>query len=220
MISNSLRVKAVNFRRKGKSYNFISNSLNIPKSTLSNWFGKVAWSSSVKELLIEKSKKTSSLHLKRLNKIRQSNLKNLYLKAITEADEEFISLKKSSLFISGIFIYWGEGDRVFKNGQVRVSNIDSRMLLIFKRFLEKSCRILSEKIKGHIIIYDDLSSDECLRFWSKNVKIPKVNFSKPVMIKGRSEKRSPYGICTVQISNKFLKRKILRWIDLSADEIN
>ena len=42
---------ALKLRKLGKSYNKISNELDIPKSTLCSWFSKIDWSQSVKEEL-------------------------------------------------------------------------------------------------------------------------------------------------------------------------
>lgn len=45
------------------------------------------------------------------------------------------------------------------------------------------------------------------------------NFIKPTIINGRHKtRRLAYGVCTVSITNKYLKRKLLTWIDLYKKE--
>lgn len=138
-----------------------------------------------------------------------------------EAVKEFSRFKNNPLFLSALSIYWGEGDKVFKNGQVRVSNIDWKMLNVFRKFLEEICFVPINKVHGAILLYPDLKTEECLNFWSSHVNLPKQNFFKPVVIKGRAGigRSTPYGIGIVQVCNKALKKKILKWIELISDKL-
>lgn len=214
MISK-IKLQAIKLRREGKSYNKIAKSLNTSKGTISYWLGKLDWSESIKKQLIEKTKEASSRRLIHLNNLKKIKFDKLYKKAEAEAIEDFEKLKSDPLFLAGISIYWGEGDKNFKNGQVRVSNIDSRLLKIFSIFLNKSCEIEKNKIKGYLLIYPDLDAINCLSYWSKNIEISLNNFCKPTTIQGRHKTKTlSYGVCTILTNNKYLKKKILIWIDL------
>ncbi len=218
-MKTDLRKEAFRLRKMNGSYNFLSKKLGVSKSTLSLWFKSEGWSSSIKEKLTNKNSFRNKERLKRMNDKRRMNLERLYVDADNEAIEEFSALKNNPLFITAISLYWGEGDKIFKNGQVRVSNIDWKMLDIFKRFLQNICSVPEEKLRGEILLYPDLDPDECLNFWSSHVNLPKQNFFKPVLIKGRPGKRrtTHYGIGIIQVSDKALKKKILKWVELTSD---
>jgi len=213
------KIKAFRLRKLGKSYNQISVILNINKSTLSGWFRNFDWSKDVKKKLIEKSKKTSSKRLIKLNNIEKKKWNQYYIEAEKEATKEFEGIKKNKLFIAGIVIYWGEGDKSFKNGIVRVSNTDEKMLRIFNEFLQKICKIDIKKIRAGLLLYPDIDPVGCLNFWSKYIRIEKDRFFKSTIIQGKHKtKRLGKGVCIISVSDKYFKKKILTWLDLFVSE--
>lgn len=217
---NDKKVLAFKLRKQGKSYNYITKATKVAKSTLSDWLRGFDWSGDIKDSLSKKVQKVHQRRLVELNNARKKKLLKWYKEAEKEAVNEFSKFKKDPLFLVGISLYWGEGDRVFKNGQVRLSNVNSKILFIFYKFLHVVCSVPKERIKAHVIIYPDLDSDKCLRFWSENVTIPLQNFSKPVLIQGRHKNNKlTNGVCSIEVSNKFLKRKILTWLDLLSNEM-
>lgn len=211
---------AIKLRRSGKSYTHISQALHIPKSTLSEWFSNEEWSSKIKQSLQEKSKVLSRNKIRKLHVARQIKLEEFYIKAEKEAKREFSIYKNNSLFSAGVMLYWGEGDKKFSNGIVRISNTDPLLIKTFRNFLLKFSNFSLEKIKGWILLYPDLSSDICLNYWSREAGILRGNFIKSTLIVGRHKtNRSPYGTCTIYVTNKYLKKKILKWIDLFKIEL-
>lgn len=215
MKTEELKNKAFDLRKKGSSYGQISSLLNLSKSTVSLWFKDIVWSQEVKKQLIEKSKEDSRERLNDLNNLRNKKLVQYYLEAEEEAIKEYSNLKKDKLFITGISLYWGEGDKVFKNGIVRISNIDEKLLKVFNDFLQKICRVDIEKIRADILLYPDLNPDECLKFWSKEIKIAKDRFFKSTVIQGRHKtNRLGNGVCIISAHDKYLKKKMLVWLDL------
>lgn len=219
-MKSDLKEKVFKLRKTGKSYNQISKTLNIPKSTLSDWLKSTGWSNKIKIKLQNSSKQYSSDRMKRLNIAKRSDLVKIYQAAVKEAEKEFKELKWFPLFISGISIYWGEGDKINKY-LVRVSNVDPDLLKVYKLFLTNVCGVNESAIKTYILIYPDLDQDTCIKYWSKNLKLPLENFTKCVKIQGRHKtKRLNYGVCTVYVSSAYLKKKMLKWIELSANEFN
>jgi len=134
-----------------------------------------------------------------------------------EAKREFNDFAQNPLFIAGISLYWGEGDRKMKNGLVRLGNTDWRIIALFIEFLEKIAKVPKEKIKLSLTLYPDLSEEKCKIFWSQKCKIPLKQFYKTQFIRGRHPtKRLSYGICSVVVSSRRLKEKIFTWINLFA----
>jgi len=202
-------------RKKGLSYSAISNRLVVPKSTISYWFKDIDWSKDIKKQLSDKAKIISTERLKRLIVLRKIKYDKLYQLAQREAEIYFLKNKNNLLFITGIMLYWGEGDKNFKNGAIRITNTDPTMIKIFKQFLLDIFNYEETKIRAWLLLYPDLNIKECLKYWNANTDIPLINFTKSTII-GRRHKthRLPYGVCTISITNKYLKKKILTWIDL------
>jgi hypothetical protein len=206
-------------RVAGKSYNDIERQLNIPKSTLSGWFGGVDWSQTVRENLVKSTKKFHVEQLKKVSQDRGQKLRLIYERAENEAREEFELLKNNPLFISVIMAYWGEGDKRSK-GRCSISNSDPHMLRLFSLFLEKVCTVPKAEIKAWILAYPDTNTTESLVYWSRLTGVWVGNFKKTIFIKGKSAKRRlPYGVCYVYISSTYLKRKILLWMTLLSQHL-
>ncbi len=206
---------AIQLRKKGLSYNKISKELGIPKSTMHYWFRDEVWSQKIKE---ELNRKNIYVAKKRLRKIiikRQAYWEKWREEHRQEARKEFPKLKNNPLFISGIMLYWGEGDSVLKNCIVSLANTDPEMIRIFSAFLQKICRTPKEKIRIFLNLYPDLNDDICKKFWSKISGIPTEQFTKTQFIEGRHPtKRLEYGVCHIRLSSRGLKEKIFVWLKL------
>jgi hypothetical protein len=219
MKTEAVKNQAWALRQKDKSYGQISSLLGLSKSTVSLWFKDANWSQDIKNRLIRKAADDSRKRLYHLNKVRKQRLDKNYLEAAEAARQEFFQIKKDRLFITAMSLYWGEGDKVFKNGIARISNIDAKLLKVFNDFLQKICWVSTENIRAGILLYPDLNSDACLKFWSKEVKIAESRFFKPTVIQGKHKiNRLGHGVCIVSVHDKYLKKKILVWLELFRQE--
>ncbi len=205
---------ALKLRKQGKSYNKISKELDIPKSTLSDWFSDIKWSNDTKKELTRKANYVARKRLRLINKARRKMWEEWREKAREQARKDFPLLKNNPLFIAGLMMYWGEGDSKIKN-PFRLSNTDPRMIALYTKFLTKSLNIPKENLRAALILYPDLSEEKCIKFWAKIVGIPKSQFYKTQFIKGyHPTRRLSQGICMIICGNKQIKEKILVWIDL------
>lgn len=206
---------ATKLRKAGKSYKTIGRELNIPKSTLSEWFSGENWSKEIKKDLAQKANYISRKKLSRYNQKRRIEKIKLINKARISAKQEYSSLSKDSLFIAGLMLYWGEGDSKLENNLVRLSNTNPNLIRVFTLFLTIICNIPTNKIKGWILLYPDLNETKCLDFWSNASGLELSQFTKPTFIKGRHPtRRLSYGVCQITHTNRLLKEKIAMWIDL------
>ena len=204
---------AIQLRKDGLSYNAISEKLSVPKSTLSEWFSEFSWSAVIKKDLTQKAFEKSYPKLMEMSMVWKTKWEKVRENARNEAEKEFTNLAKDPLFIAGVMIYWGEGDRNLKT-PVRVSNTDPEMLRIFVKFLRQICNIPVGKIKGYIVIYPDLDETTCKKYWSAKIGIEPHLFFKTQVIQGRHKtKRLTYGIGAVRVSSCQLKEKMLIWIE-------
>jgi hypothetical protein len=212
---------AIKLRRKGKSYNKISKELNIPKSTLSDWFSNLRWSQTIKKELERKANYIARKRLRLICKARREYWEKWREEFRKEARKEFPVLKSNPLFIAGLMIYWGEGDSSLRH-QVRLSNSDPKMIKLFNGFLQKICKIPKEKIRLSLIIYPDLADRVCKKFWSTKTKISLNQFDKSNIIYGRHPtKRLENGVCIIRVNGTpDLKEKIITWTTLMVNELN
>ncbi len=210
--------EAVRLRKIGMSYNEIKTTLGVPKSTLSDWLKTNGWSDKIKRLLIKKAQIKSTIRLQKLNLIRGKHLAQLYEEARSEAKSEFEHFKLYPLFVAGVAIYWGEGDKATRN--LRLGNTDPAMIKIFVKFLREICGAEKEKIRAYVLLYPDLDSEHCKNFWIEQSGLTGKNFNKCVIIQGRHKtRRTKYGVCTVGISSSYLKEKMFTWLDLLPKEL-
>lgn len=201
-------------RKSGKSYNEIKNVLGTPKSTLSGWLANIDWSNRVKKTLKEKSQKQHTVRLRKLNIVRGRFLVRAYQEARSEAKKEFVQFKFHPLFISGVSIYLGEGDRLSR-GFVRIANVDPLMIRLFVKFLNEVCGVSKNKIWASILIYPDIDDESSKRFWVENSGLSYDSFTKSTVIKGRHKtRRTQHGICTVGLNSTYLKEKMRIWMHL------
>ncbi len=206
-------------RKSGKSYNEILTKLRVPKSTLSDWFSHADWSREIKNKLNASLIEKSTARFRDLNKVRGIHLSRAYAEARKEAADEFRRLKYHPLFIAGLMLYWGEGDKLTAS-QTRIINTDADMINLFVLFLRNICQIPVEKIRGCAIIYPDLEATTCREYWSNRSGLPAGNFNKCVVIQGRHKtKRLSYGMGQILVSSTYFKAKMNEWLKLLPKEL-
>ena len=206
-------------RRSGKSYAEIYAALRIPKSTLSGWMAEIDWSSALKKKLSLSAQAGHSIRLQELNKLRGRNLAKAYDAAREEARIDFEVLKYNPLFISGIMLYWGEGDKLTKYA-TSLSNTDPYLIRLYVFFLENVCRLPKEKIKAHVLIYPDLDEEKCRLYWASRSHIALSRFTKCTVMQGRHKvRRLKNGVCMVVVSSTYFKAKMLEWLALLPNEL-
>lgn len=206
--------KAFALRRSGKSYSEIQWKLGVPKSTLSDWLRDVEWSEGLKKHLAKDAVEKGRITLRKLDRVRGVYLARVYAEAREEAKREFEHFKFYPLFIAGMAVYWGEGDKLTKH-IIRIANTDPGMIRVFLKFLVDVCGIARDRIRASLLLYPDLDDLECKKFWIKATNLHEGNFNKSVVIRGRHKtRRLQYGVCNITISSAYLKEKMMIWLSL------
>lgn len=207
--------KVFELRRQGKSYKHIGRELKIPISTISAWLKNEPWSQAIKT---ELSAQVSWLNPKNLELLIRANKERWRIKHEeyrNAAIREFPRLKNNPLFIAGIMLYWGEGEKQQKSSVVRLGNSEPEMLKTFNLFLTKVLKISPDKIYAWLLLYPDLVDLVQKNFWSKATGIPLNQFKKSIFIRGKHPtKRLSYGVCTIFVNSRALKERILKWLEL------
>ncbi|MBI3306045.1 hypothetical protein HYZ82_02840 [Candidatus Nomurabacteria bacterium] len=205
--------KVFELRRNGKTYREIKKEITISQSTLSQWLKGEEWSKNIQDVNTRKQISISTDRLRKMNEGRRIMLEKKYNETEKEAIREFEIYKNDPLFIGGLMLYAGEGDKRTK-GVIRLANTDFFVHRVFLEFIKKFTKTPMEKIRFSVLLYPDLNIEDSKIKWSQELKIPLTNFHKPIVIQGRSKnKRLHFGVGSTIISNSFLKRKILLWMD-------
>jgi hypothetical protein len=158
--------------------------------------------------------------MKIMSQKKKRERKKFYQSIKQVAQKQFKKFSQEKLFLGGLLIYWGEGDNKLKNGIIRVTNTDPIMLKLFYFFLKKYFPEIFPKIKAYLILYSDLVEQKCVKFWSKKIGLKQIYFTRSQYIQGHHPtKRLNYGICTLVITNRAYKEKIIIWLELLRKKI-
>lgn len=152
---------------------------------------------------------------------RRSRSEATYVKRNPRGDPFKVrkNLNARDLFLKGLGLglYWGEGDKS-RSTQLRVSNTDPRLIRKFREILIKIYRVKKEKIRYSLIVFNDGSKTEAIKFWTKQLNIKKQQLGKVTEIpsrgKGTYKNKSMLGVLAISVANKKLKEIILREISL------
>ncbi|AKM83518.1 hypothetical protein A2422_01450 [Candidatus Woesebacteria bacterium RIFOXYC1_FULL_31_51] len=214
--STDIKEKIYSLRQKSLSYSKIQKLTKIPKSTLSDWLSDEDWSIKIKNNLTEKHLKNYKPNLIKALKVMAKMKDDRYRKYRAEALIDYKKFKNDPLFIFGLGLYWGEGDKKSGN-MVAVTNSDPNILSVIAKFYRKYLSLDESKLGIKLFIYKDINIDFAIDFWSKLLKIPRNQFIKVQILESRAKltkTKLKYGICTLYCSNTEFHIKIREWIRL------
>lgn len=203
-------------RHKSKSYSEIQKLTKIPKSTLSDWLSDEDWSIKIKNQLTENALVNYKPNLEKSLKVITEKKNARLLKYRTQALKDYKKFRNDPLFVFGLGLYWGEGDKK-STYSVAVTNSDPNILRIIAKFFRKYLSIDESMFRIRLFIYKDIDKIFAMNFWSKLLDVPKSQFIKVQTLESRSKltkTKLKYGICTLYCSNTEFHIKIMEWIRL------
>ncbi|MFZ3054394.1 MAG: helix-turn-helix domain-containing protein [Minisyncoccales bacterium] len=212
------REKALSLRKEGMSYSQIKKELGLSKSTLSSWLRNYPLSK-------DRIRELRDCNEFRIEKFREAmrEKREKKLKEIYQAQRKILlPLKTREFFMMGLGLYWGEGTKCRQDG-LSVSNTDPAIIKFFICWLNKTLGVPKEKIKIALQLYSDMDIDKEMKFWSKETKIPLLQFTKPYVKKNSSERINHkgsfgHGTCNARINNVFLAQKIFMSLKVISDK--
>ena len=210
--------KAFELRKEGRSYREIEAVLGVSRSTLSEWFRNVEWSKHVRKTNDIRSIVVSREHIIKMNSARKSRLDSLYKETSENAARDFEQYKHEPLFMAGLMIYAGEGDKRSPN-LVRISNSEFYLHKIFIRFALKYIGVEREDLRCALLLYPEHTVEECTEKWSLELDLKRSQFHKPQIIVGKEvKKRLQFGVGMSILSSTRLKKRVLTWLELCAKD--
>lgn len=207
--------RAFELRRQGLSYKKIWRELGIPIGTLAGWFKDEPWSVEIRDRLASTESLAYPEKLKRLIAVVKQKYAALHKSYREEARREFSILKNKPLFVAGLMLYWGEGNKKVENSKIGLSNSEPGMIKVFYLFLTKIMKIPNEKIRLNLLLYPDLADMPLRKLWSTATGIPLSQFRNSIYIRGRHPiRRLSYGVGNIGVGGRKYKEKLLEWIKL------
>lgn len=214
------RQKAIELRKKGKTYSQIKNELKIPKSTLSDWLQDFPLTEEQINELNKNKKLSKQIAIEKTiivkkNK-REKRLKDTYIRE----KHNWKRLTQKELVLAGLFLYWGEGKKGM-NGQVSINNTDPNVIRFALNWYINGLYVPKEKIRIDLHLYNDMNLTNELNYWSDLLNIPLAQFFKPYVKQSSriniNQKGFGHGTCGLVVNNVLLKEKIMMSIKAISD---
>lgn len=216
MHSLSTRDMALELRRDGFAYSYISEKTGLSKSTLSEWLSGVSYTPNrqtierVGKAIAASNAQKVRIRLEETEKVRQA------------AFLDIGKVSKRDLFMFGLGLYLGEGAKTYDI--TRIVNSDPKVIHLAMEWFY-NLGVMREQFLLTLHLYPDSDVERSLQFWSHTTTIPRSQFGK-TQIDRRVNKRKnragklPYGTAHLTVRSLgrkefgvVLARKIQAWND-------
>jgi hypothetical protein len=210
-----LKLRALELRKRGMSYNEIKLKVPVSKDTLSRWCRDVILTPEQRGVLLKKkiegANKGRLLGAKKLQQRRINQINELFEKGKNEIG----GLSVRDRFIAGAALYLGEGYRTDR--AVGFANSDPTVIKFMMDWFRKFADVPEERFTGQIWIYKGRDRIKAERFWSNLTGIPITRFSKTYIAENKDNSRKirknvhEFGVFSIRISMAGVQRRILGW---------
>ena len=157
------RKNVYRLRRQLLSYSEINKITKIPKSTLSDWLSDEKWSIEIRNNLASQHLINYKSNLIKSLKIIKAKKYIRYAKFRKQALSEYIKYRNDPLFIFGLGLYWGEGDKKSVYS-VAITNSDSDILYVSAKFFRKYLCINENNFRIRLFIYEVINLEFAINF--------------------------------------------------------
>lgn len=202
------RRQAFQLRKQGKSYSQIKKELGLSKSTLSLWLRNYPLSKEQIDALRGKSPQRIEKYRQTMQRKREKRLSIFY----KEEKKKWLPLSSKELFIAGLFLYWGEGNKV-QRSTVSINNTDPSVIKFALYWMIKGLSVPRENITVFLHLYNDMDIEKEINYWSEELKMDKNRFTKPYIKKSRrtdlDQKGYGHGTCGIRVNKTEYKERIL-----------
>jgi len=203
-------------RKAGHSYSQIKSTLNVSKGSLSLWLKDMPLSDErIRELRdnsqirIEKTRETK-------RRKKEQRRTEVYKKVASDIEKS-----KNSFFVSGFYLYWGEGTKTAEYS-VSFTNTDSTMVRCFIQWLSL-LGVPTNRLKVKLHVYSDQNEKRLKEYWSNQTGVPLENFNKTYIKTselGRKTYKGMYGhgTCVIFYHNRDMYEYVLAGVKYLRDK--
>ena len=174
----SLKNKAIELRKKGKTYSEILGDIKVSKSTLSLWLRDVGMSKAQKQVFSEK-KRLGQLKGAKARKTQRIELSE---KIFSESEKEVGKISEREFWLIGVTLYWGEGSKekdTRPGSGIEFTNSDPHMLRLFIYWLFEIFKLTEDNMVFEIYIHRLYMGriEGVKKYWSEILNIPVSRFT-------------------------------------------
>ncbi len=201
----------------GRTYREIYHVLKVPKSTLSTWFAKKI-----------KRPFTRSEMLAHLASIRPRAMAILTARAGMRRAQEDARVREIVKGLNNTFqfrdivtkkallamLYWAEGAKHEGVHGITFVNTDPRLAQLFIILLRQCYLIKEEKFSIRLNLHYYHSKAKAITFWSKQLSVPREQFTKPHFKKRHNTRRfrkNFAGICSIYYGDNAIRKEMLEF---------
>lgn len=210
------RNKAIQLRRRGKTYGEIIKEIPVSKGSLNHWLKAIALNRKQIRRIQYKNDKIKDKFVA-FNKLKRLNSEKNKEAIFTAAQREINSISSRELKFIGIALYWAEGHK--KNAHsVDFVNSDPAMIKLMMRWFREICVVRESQFRVRLQIHNSTNLGRARAYWSKITGIPVNQFTEAYTktsptSKRKSGKTAPNGICGIRVSDIKLITRIKGWIN-------
>lgn len=210
--------KAIELRKKGRSYSEILAVIPVAKSTLALWLHDVGLAKVQKQRLTEKK----ILSAKRGALARKTQRLSSSRGIFSKAEAEIGRLSKREIFLIGIALYWAEGSKQKEHNvshPLVFGNSDPNMIKFFLCWLD-GLNIPRKDRVHQLYIHTTGNVERAVKFWASVVGEPASIFDGRVYYKKGNPKTKRkntgdtyYGLLRITVKRSTdMNRKVSGWI--------
>jgi len=191
----------------------------VSKSTLSGWLKKYPLPPErIRELRDFSEQRIENF--RNTMRIKRETRQNL----VYQKEKEYLlPLSKKELYLTGLFLYWGEGNKTTPYSTI-LSNSNPLMIKFFVYWLTNIFEVPTNKMRMKIHLYQDMDEQKEIKFWSNLTKISIKQFNKSYIKKttlaGLTYKGFNHGTCNIMVHNRDIAEKVFLGIRAISDNIN
>lgn len=188
MAKSYLRLKARELRSKGVSVKSIARELGIAKSTASLWVRDVILSIEQLEKLLDHAVKGAELGRFRSALKQKRERIDRFKNGEKQGVREVGSLSEREFFMTGLALYWAEGNK--RQKKVEFCNSDPKLVQFMIAWLSKCFGLKMEDFRCYVginIIHKQRES-KVKEYWSNLTKLPLSAFTKTSFKKSKNKK--------------------------------
>lgn len=209
--------QVLEFRRRGFTYTEIAKICGVSKSTVSNYLAKKKFSKQVAKDNAQRAAKENVKRIGLVNKARVAERKARYQEAEQTAMTEFKHYRHNLLFITALAFYRASGD-LEDSSRIRLSSNDIEQHRVFVKFLHEFLGVEKEQIQFWLLLHAKQPEERIVKYWARRIPLSMSCFGKTQHTKQTVEGLH-YGTGNTIIGNTVLKKKILKWIELTLNEV-
>lgn len=196
-------------RRDGMSINAIAMQEGLASSTVYIWVRDIELTAAQREAITHRRAVTAGDRFAAAMQARRDQWR-------TEARAEWAHLRTDPLFLLGVGMYWGEGDKTQR--RLAITNAEPNFIRTWLRWC--STYISSPQFVLHVLIYPDLDQARVKEFW-QDLAGPEATVyvtSVPAWKKRTDERpRLAYGVARAQVAKAGeWHAKMLEWLSLAG----